>query len=243
MNYQKIRSTYNIIIDSLLPKTCPVCKDIVVPRGNQICRKCLLSFSFVKEPTCEKCGKEILSASQKICYDCRYNRKSFTKGIALLNYEELSRECMSGIKFLNRKEDIDVFAAMIVSRLGKTIKNWEPECLIPVPVYKDRLIKRGYNQAEELAKGIGKRLNIPVNSEILIRNRPTKAQKSLNPQERLENLSGAFDIGKCIKTTRCVVLVDDIYTTGSTAEACTRVLRRTGIEDIRVLCICIGSEI
>ena len=243
MNYQKIKSSYNAVIDSLLPKTCPVCKEIVLPRGNQICRKCLPTFSFVKEPTCEKCGKEILTASQRICYDCKYNRKTFTKGIALLNYDELSRECMSGIKFLNRKEDIDVFSAMIVARLGKIIQSWDPECLIPVPVHKERLIKRGYNQAEELAKGIGNRLNIPVENKILIRNRHTKAQKSLNPKERLENLEGAFEAAKCIQTTRCVVLVDDIYTTGSTAEACTRVLMAAGAEDIRVLCICIGSEI
>lgn len=243
MNYQKIKTIGNAITDSLLPKTCPVCREIVMPRGNQICRECLKSFSFVKDPTCEKCGKEILTGSQCLCYDCRHNRKSFTKGAALLNYDDVARECMSGIKFLNRKEDIDVFAAMMANRLGKIIVSWDPECLIPVPVHKERLIKRGYNQAEELAKCLGKRLNIPVRTDILVRNRRTAAQKDLDPAERLENLTGAFETRKRLETTRCVVLVDDIYTTGSTVEACTRALMAAGAADVRAACICIGSEV
>ena len=134
----------------------------------------------------------------------------------------------------------------IIQGYGKAILNLAPDVLVPVPIHKSKYRQRGYNQAEILANGIAKELNIPVFSHLLIRNRKTLPQKQLSDKERLRNLQEAFIYNKAAAsnypiTLKRVLIVDDIYTTGSTIEACTNVLLRNGIENIYFITLCIGK--
>ncbi|MEG0565580.1 MAG: phosphoribosyltransferase family protein, partial [Hungatella sp.] len=115
------------------------------------------------------------------------------------------------------------------------------DALVPVPIHASRRRRRGFNQAELLAYGIGGKLGIAVYPEMLIRDKKTMPQKKLNPQERLLNLEQAFAAGVADPAVESVILVDDIYTTGSTIEACTRTLRKMGIKKVYFLTICIGG--
>lgn len=115
----------------------------------------------------------------------------------------------------------------------------------PVPVHPARYRRRGYNQAEILARHFGKLSGLPVGTEMIARIKDTRPQKELSAGERKRNLAGAFSVGRQVRELNqipeCVIIMDDIYTTGSTMEACSAVLKETGIRRIYFLCVCIGQ--
>ena len=228
-----------IVIDSLFPRRCPVCEEIV--KGRYICRECLKKLSFVGEPYCLKCGKPLVNLQDEYCMDCVRLPKSFDFGMALLNYDDITENAMIKIKYKNRREYIEPYAMMMAERFRGKIEKMQIDCLMPVPVHKSRLRERGFNQAEILANILGRQWDILVDTETLYREKKTVAQKELTPQERLKNLTKAFGANQLREGVRNILLVDDIYTTGSTIEACTRVLRAKGAERIYYISICIGN--
>jgi ComF family protein len=120
----------------------------------------------------------------------------------------------------------------------------KPDVLVPVPVHQNRLKKRGYNQAALLARELGRLTNIPVAEHLLIRKKDTLPQKELSERERKQNLQDAFALGERQELNllqECVIIIDDIYTTGATLEECSRVLKQVGIQRIYFLCVCIGK--
>ena len=119
----------------------------------------------------------------------------------------------------------------------------QPDMLLPVPVHKKRLQQRGYNQAELIAKELGVHARIPVVTDWLCRQENTLPQKELSAQERFQNLQGAFAVKEAELYTNinCVIIIDDIYTTGSTIEACSQVMRKIGVQNIYFLCLCSGQ--
>ena len=120
------------------------------------------------------------------------------------------------------------------------LRSWQPDALIPVPLHKSRMRKRGFNQAALVAERMGERLGIPVEEKLLIRVKKTNPQKELNDSARRENLKNAFQLcGNDVKLKR-VVLIDDIYTTGSTLDAAAAALLAAGVEKVYFLSICIG---
>lgn len=198
----------------------------------------------VKQPVCKACGKEVFADRLEYCRDCVIHPKTFREGMALLNYNEAARQSMASIKYKNRREYLDFYAQAIVHRFDKSIGRIDPDALIPVPVHNSRRRQRGFNQAEELAVRLGKSWDLPVRTDLLIRKKKTDPQKQLTPKERLRNLQDAFALtesGKLTDIPGTAVLVDDIYTTGSTLEACARILRAAGTDRIYTLVICIGE--
>ena len=181
-----------------------------------ICPDCLHKLSFVRSPVCKKCGKEIEDGSLEFCPDCMRHPRAFEYGIALLNYDETARHSMAQIKYNNKREYLDFYGTALAARYGRTIRRMQADALVPVPVHATRKKTRGFNQAEIQARVIGKKLGIPVIPEMLVRNKKTLPQKDLSAAERLKNLSGAFAAGEIPEGIRSVILVDDIYTTGST---------------------------
>ena len=226
------------ILNILFPRCCPVCGEIVKPAGRLICPSCFQELSFVSPPVCKKCGKEILDETMEFCEDCMVHRHAFEYGVALLNYDEAARRSMSQIKYYNKREYLDFYGAAISARYETLIRRWNVDAIVPIPVHPSRRRKRGFNQAEVLAQIIGERLGIRVLPDLLVRTKRTMPQKELSAAERLKNLSGAFAAGASHPEIRRILLVDDIYTTGSTIEACSRVLRSAGAECIYFVVIC-----
>ena len=133
----------------------------------------------------------------------------------------------------------DVIREMaLAARYENQIRRMQVDVLVPVPVHPSRKRARGFNQAEVLAVCLGKRLGIPVEPGMLIRDKKTKPQKELSAADRLKNLSGAFRAGTIPEGIKTVLLVDDIYTTGSTVEACARALRSAGVSRVYFVVIC-----
>lgn len=230
----------NVMEDFLFPRRCPVCSRIVMPKGNLICPDCMKKLSWVRKPTCKKCGKEVISDTIEYCYDCAKHKRSFDYGLSLINYDDISSRSMAQIKYNNRREYLDFYSEAMFRKLGARIQRMKADALVPVPVHPSRMRTRGFNQAEELARRLSEKLGIPVNDTILKRSKKTAPQKSLDPSGRLKNLEQAFMAEPVPSGIRSVILVDDIYTTGSTIEACTRVLKKAGIRHVYFVTIFIG---
>ncbi len=234
----------NEFADLLFPRRCPVCGGIVTPKEEMVCVPCREKLSVVRQPVCKKCGKEVADEKVEYCLDCTRHKRSFESGRALLNYNEAASRSMAAIKYKNRREYLDFYGAAMGRRFGRVVREWKAEALVPVPVHPSRRRTRGFNQAEELARRLSREWGILVDADLLIRDRKTMPQRDLNPAERLKNLQKAFQInparaGKDMWNR--VALVDDIYTTGSTMEACSRVLREAGVKEVYFLAICIGN--
>lgn len=225
--------------DLLFPRRCPVCGGVAMPKGRLICPACLKQLSFVSSPACMKCGKEIGSRDQEYCADCIRRKKSFTRGFALLNYDSRAAVSMAAVKYHNKREYLDFYARAAALRFEKQFRQAGIQVIVPVPVHASRLKTRGFNQAAVLAEKLSAELGIPW-EELLIRVKKTDPQKSLGSAERLKNLRGAFEAEQEAGKWERVLLVDDIYTTGSTAEICSRALLKTGVKQVFVFAVCIG---
>ena len=225
--------------DLLFPRRCPVCGGVAMPKGRLICPACLKQLSFVSSPACMKCGKEIGSRDQEYCTDCIRRKKSFTRGFALLNYDSRAAVSMAAVKYHNKREYLDFYARAAALRFEKQFRQAGIQVIVPVPVHASRLKTRGFNQAAVLAEKLSAELGIPW-EELLIRVKKTDPQKSLGSAERLKNLRGAFEAEQEAGKWERVLLVDDIYTTGSTAEICSRALLKTGVKQVFVFAVCIG---
>lgn len=233
----------NLLVDSIFPRTCPVCDGIVMPRGQLICRECMKRLNFIREPVCEKCGKQILTEDQKLCYNCAHGGYDFDCNRSVLNYDKVSQKIMVGIKYKNRREHADFIGRLAAWKLGSYIEEIQPECIVPVPVHESRLKARGYNQAELIADVLGYNSGVPVRTDLIIRCKHTKALKDLDGKARRENLKEAFIAGNVTDFPQSVLIFDDIYTTGATLDTCSRVLRAAGVQRVYCAAICSSSDV
>lgn len=211
----------------LFPRNCLLCGRELTWADPDVCWDCQgEKLSLVEEPVCLCCGKEISGDSWR-CPDCRKNRRSYYGGMAVYNYNDAMRTLIGLLKYKNRRRAAEFLAQRYYKHCGIQTINLFPDALVPVPLYKRKKRERGYNQAELLAKKIGEMLEIPVEN-LLERVEDTAAQKDLSYEERLENEKHAFRAVKDLHEYSCLVLIDDIYTTGATAENCTRALLEAG---------------
>lgn len=218
-----------------------------MPKGRLICETCRKQLTDVMDPFCMKCGKQLCDEQREYCYDCRRKQFSYDRGFAVFVYEERLQNAIADFKFRNRKEYGRFFAAEMSRYYQKYLQALRIEALVPVPIHKSKKAYRGYNQSEVLCDELSKLAGIPVNKELMIRTKKTIPQKILSAAERLKNLSDAIQPVKKHRASEDdiperVLLVDDIYTTGSTAEACSRVLKGIGVKEVYLLNIGIGLE-
>lgn len=216
-----------------------------MPRGARVCDVCESKPIRIMEPRCKKCSKPLLSAEQEFCYDCSVKDFHYERGYSLWIYDGLMQKSMIDFKYNGRKEYAAYYANEIARHFTKEIRSIGPDVIMPIPVHSTRRRQRGYNQAELLALELGRQLHILVRSDVLIRTVKTRPQKELSNIERMKNLEKAFAVNglyrdECRKYHK-ILLVDDIYTTGSTIEACSKILLQAGAGEIYYVTLCIGQ--
>lgn len=231
---------WKLVLDIIFPMRCPVC-DGIVPFGCLICSECRTGFEFVKPPRCLQCGKHLERMEAEYCTDCRSKKHLYTQGRALYDYRSVATS-LYRFKYAGRQEYGIYYAREMADYLREAIKRWDAEVLVPVPIHYMRKHNRGYNQAEVLAKELGKLLEMPVDARLIKRVKKTVPQKLLDDKERQNNLKKAFKIGRNDVKWKSVIIVDDIYTTGSTIDACASVLLEIGIQKIYFVALAIGRE-
>jgi len=240
-----IKRLGTMVLDAVYPRACPVCRDVVTPKGELICPDCREKLPYLTEPVCMCCGRPIASEQEEYCYGCGQREFSYERGYAVFVYDDVMQQAVADFKYRNRRELADFFTEEMLQVFRRKLRTCGAEAFVPVPVHDARKRYRGYNQAEVLCRMLAGRTGIPM-ADVLVRDKKTAPQKELDARERLRNLESAIRYkeealsGKSVP--KCVVLVDDIYTTGSTAEACTRALLREGVNKVYVFSLCIGTE-
>lgn len=229
------------ILAVLYPARCPVCGRIPEGAGRKICVKCDEQLKPLRGSRCFKCSKPLHSEQREYCGDCSSARHAFKQGIAVYPYDKVLKKSIYQIKYYNKREYIPFFAERAAKETAAVIKRWSPDFMVPIPLHKKKQRIRGFNQAELLARGIGEKLGIQVRNDLLVRIVNTVPQKELTLKERQNNLKKAFKIvGNDVKLKK-VLLVDDIYTTGSTIDAAAQALLDAGAKEVCFITLCIGS--
>ncbi len=239
----KYKSTlFNIFLDAIYPRRCAVCDEIIPFGGALICSGCEKKPVFVREPRCRKCGR-MLYSREEYCTDCKEVKHAFDRAFSVFIYNDVMQQSVFRFKYQGRQEYADFYAECIYRYLGEELKSLNAEALIPVPLHKERYKMRGFNQAELIAERLGKILGIKVEKDLVRRVSATLPQKNLNREERRKNLKRAFTLSRNIVKLTRVIIVDDIYTTGITADEMAEILRSAGVREIYVVTLCSGSPV
>lgn len=212
---------------------------------QDICSGCYGKLQFPVGNLCCQCGKPIADTAV-YCKNCRNKAYTYLSGRAGLLYNGVMQESIARFKYGGRQEYGRFFGKLLWEQQGEWIRRIAPDLLVPVPLHHRRYRKRGYNQAQILAQQLSVYAGIPVADGLLLRVKNTLPQKELSWQERERNLQHAFQVNIPIRSLyeniKCAILIDDIYTTGSTVELCSQVLQEAGIDNVYVLCLCIGKD-
>jgi Predicted amidophosphoribosyltransferases len=184
---------------------------------------------------CEKCGK-YLDNGKILCEDCRQSPPGFEIARAVGPYEEPFRIATKVLKFMGKKYLAHKMGLMMADRVKEEPRYGQIDLIVPVPISQNSFQVRGFNQTDLLAKHIGKELGIRVDSNILFRVKDTPSQTELSKEERERNLLQAFEVRDEKKVlNKNILLVDDVYTTGSTGRECTRVMLNAGADRVCII--------
>jgi ComF family protein len=236
-----VRSLAREMVDFALPPRCPACGTIT-PEPHRFCFDCWQSLTFLGDPCCARCGLPFAYGdSSALCGRCLADPPPYDRLRAAVAYGEIARAVVLKLKYSGRPGLAETLARLMqrhMPDLARGAGEGEP-LLIPVPLHRWRIWKRGYNQAALIASALSRRSGIAVAPDILRRKRATPPLKGLGRRERALAVRGAFEVteaGKAALAGRAVILVDDVFTSGATASACARVLHRAGAASVAILC-------
>ena len=205
-----------MLLDLIYPPVCGICNEI---NKKSLCKKCELQLKKNEIYTIQKCED-----------------KNFDYQIKILKYEETVRHKIIDYKFNEKSYLYKTFAKIILNneKIYSFLKKYD--IMVYVPMHTKKKLQRGYNQTELIAKEIAKQLGIKLQKNNLIKIKDTAKQSSLTRKQRIQNVKGAFAIkDKDVIKNKKVILFDDIYTTGSTVEECSKVLKTAGAKEVVVL--------
>jgi ComF family protein len=224
-------------LDTLLPPQCPVC-GAAVDRQGALCAACFGRISFITPPFCQCCAVPFPSeqSGAMLCPVCLDTPPAFREARAALRYDRQSRDLILPLKHADRRELAPVLAAMMNRTGGALLAR--ADILVPVPLHRSRLFHRRYNQAAILAVLLGRAAKRPVQPDGLVRLHATASLDEKSPAERAAAVAGAFAPRPSRSDRfrdRTVLLIDDVMTSGATANGCARALLAAGAVAVDVL--------
>lgn len=236
------RRALRFLCDFILPSFCVVCGASTAEETDPwVCSSCWISVEFLLPPVCVQCGTpfpapvEAIGTTNHRCGNCVIRRPRFERARAVGLYESALREVIHTMKYRPVFGLVRPLADLLSQQFGAHWGDRVPDALVPVPLHRQRLRRREFDQAQALASELGRQVGIPVWSETLMRHVPTRSQIGLSAVERQRNIRGAFRVGTRRSCKgKSLLLIDDVYTTGATALECARVLRRAGAARVDV---------
>ena len=216
------------LADMFYPEICVGCER---RSSDVLCRACFEALPRVGSPVCGRCGLPSAFATF-VCEECKNVDFGFQSARASLKYDGVGREIVHALKYRGYIKVVGKLAApLMLQALGDD----RFDVVVPVPLHRSRLRKRGFNQAELLARGVARRINATV-SDTLEVVRSTRDQVELSAAQRRANVAGAYRAGKRLRGK--VLLIDDVFTTGATMSACATTLVRAGAKEVHALSLC-----
>ncbi len=224
-----LKNNWRQFVHLVPPPVCMVCS-ATGEGGLDLCRRCRAELPWLSH-ACAQCASPIHSAGFRLCGSCLQKPPAFTRTIAAFEYAAPIRSLLQNLKFHNRLSHARVLGLL----LGEIVagSGHDADVIVPVPLHKDRLKERGYNQALEIAHWAGKVAERPMDQTLCRRELAGVAQMTLTADERRRNLKKAFVASSEVSGKR-VAIVDDVMTTGATANEMARELLRKGAQDVQV---------
>jgi ComF family protein len=224
-------------LDLLFPAQCPNCQESVDQPGAY-CAQCWSQLNFITDPRCVQCGYpfEYETDNDMKCASCLTNPPAFDSGISVMRYDDASKSSILAFKHADRTDLAPAFARWLAAAGSDIIETHSLFC--PVPLHLKRIQKRRYNQSALLAKQVAKLSNGRYAADILQRIKNTPSQGSKNAADRIRNVKNAFQLNPNWQSGiigKHVILIDDVYTTGATLNACAACLKQAGANKVSIL--------
>ena len=230
------RNALRPILDFALPPRCPGCAAITRD-PHLFCLDCWSALAFLGEPCCARCALpfDYGEGAAVLCGRCLAEPPAYDRLRAAVAYGDIARSVALKLKYGGRPGIAETVARFMQRHLDAA----GAPLLAPVPLHRWRIWRRGYNQAALIASALARRTGLETRLDLLDRVKATPILRGLGPRERAEAVRGAFRVNKRRKAElkgRRIVLVDDVYTSGATANACARILKRAGAAEVNILC-------
>jgi len=223
----------------LFPPECPACGTILIADGEHpFCPECLSTIRFITSPLCASCGLPFTETggANHLCEECILSTPPFSMARALGSYEGALLDAIHLFKYHGKVSIGEAVGRMMAKACYDSLAAGDYPLIIPVPLHPKKLRERGFNQALILARQISKRFSVPIDFTTLRRVIHTESQVSLSGRQRMANVRGAFEVtGRSRIENKKILLVDDVYTTGSTVKECSRILVKNGAKEVAVL--------
>ncbi len=246
---QRTRSTVWRAFWFCLPTQCVLCGQSL-HSSLSLCTGCVRDLPVPVTP-CQCCGQEMANPDDALCARCRITTPSYAQCRSALRYEEPVSGLITGFKYSARFDYGRVLAHRLATAMtdyydhaqhsGQAVANCWPDYLLPIPLHKRKLRQRGFNQALEICKTVSRATGIPIERGLLCRRKHNSPQSEQRTKaDRQSNVRGAFSIHPNFLPLPClryVALIDDVVTTGATAEEAALALRHGGVERVDVWCL------
>lgn len=223
------------------PSFCELCSQLLEAPGEKVvCRSCLQKLRPRRTASCLCCGRFFdFVGEPRLCPECTRKCPAFEVHRSCASYEGILKDIIILFKYRKFRILDKVLADFVLKSLGREESLWwGVDLLVPVPLHPRREKERGFNQALAVARELSGKKGIKLDPHVLVRTRATPPQTSLEAEERKKNVRGAFAaLSPEAVRGRTVLLVDDVFTTGSTLEECALTLRKAGAAEVRALTI------
>ena len=228
------------VLNFLLPPVCPLCRQHTAETegAHALCSDCWKGMQFISTPFCDQCAHPFPFGENMIlkCGACLQDPLIYAHTRASFKYDAHAKKLVLSFKH----GDATHLAPLLGHWMYKagTDLLLTTDCLIPVPLHWFRLLKRGYNQAELLAKEVSRHSGVPVYNDVLKRSRATASQGHLSAAEREQNVKNAFKVHPkhaALIRNKNVLLVDDVMASGTTLRHCTKALLKAGAREVNIL--------
>jgi ComF family protein len=234
---------WGFLLEALYPPSiyCMACGNLTdASRPYSLCDKCVKAFKWATGGTCEKCGKA-LRGTGGLCADCAEVAHVFAKGFSCVEYNGC-KEMIHAFKYKDRPYYAESLAQIMADRVGGEAPG--VDLVTPVPMFHRKERRRGYNQADLLGKLFAVKLGITYEKNLLVRVRDTGAMSGIGAAaDRADNVRGAFKASPGgAAAGKTVMLVDDIYTTGSTVDACSLALMDAGARAVFFIALASSAD-
>ena len=217
----------------LVPYYCVIC-GLQTNNSYGICDPCFSDLPWLTH-YCARCSNPLINSNNLLCGSCLKSKLYYDKIISLFHYRPPISQLITQFKFHKKLHLSRNFSQLIVSQLNDFINtsNIKFDIVIPVPLHRKRIKERGFNQANEIAKLIAKKLQILLANNVVVRVKNTSPQTELPSKQRKRNVKNAFFVQGNIQDKN-ILIIDDVITTGATVNELSRVLKKSGADHIVV---------